>query len=260
MVNARAISEFAWAIENLLNRILDGTLQRSPAVLRDAARGDRVVAAAGRGAGIRRTAGAPTCRALAARAHALASGRDRTRAAGRDRPLPPRHAPADGARSADADAAAAHVAGISDAAADTGSPSAAPPTAPRASVLAESAAAARQRRDVEPRTPEHRSPIRRCARSTRARPPATSAPCAPGWRASGAWAAPHVLPEEVYRACHTLVGSSTMAEARHGIRLAEPMNHWLRKSFDSGVGLDDSDLLLLGRMHDGDGSGGRPSR
>ena len=33
MVNARAISDFAWAIENLLNRILDGTLQRSPAVL-----------------------------------------------------------------------------------------------------------------------------------------------------------------------------------------------------------------------------------
>ena len=55
-----------------------------------------------------------------------------------------------------------------------------------------------------------------------------------------------MLPEEVYRACHTLVGSSTMAEARHGMRLAEPLNHWLRKSFDSGVGLDDSDLLLLG--------------
>ena len=58
-------------------------------------------------------------------------------------------------------------------------------------------------------------------------------------------AAPHVLPEPVYRACHTLVGSSTMAEARHGIRLAESLNHLLRKSFDIGVGLDDSDLRLL---------------
>jgi chemosensory pili system protein ChpA (sensor histidine kinase/response regulator) len=58
--------------------------------------------------------------------------------------------------------------------------------------------------------------------------------------------APHVLPEDVFRACHTLLGSSTMAEARHGMRLAEPVNHWLRKSFDSGVGLDDSDLVLLG--------------
>ncbi len=57
--------------------------------------------------------------------------------------------------------------------------------------------------------------------------------------------APHVLTEDIYRACHTLAGSSTMAEVRHGIRLAEPINHWLRKSFDSGVGLDDSDLVLL---------------
>ena len=55
-----------------------------------------------------------------------------------------------------------------------------------------------------------------------------------------------MLPEEVYRACHTLAGSSTMAEARHGIRLADPMNHWLRKAFDSRIGLDDSDLFLLG--------------
>ncbi len=54
------------------------------------------------------------------------------------------------------------------------------------------------------------------------------------------------MPEPVYRACHTLAGSSKMAEARHGIRLAEPLNHWLRKSFDSGVGLTASDLALLG--------------
>jgi chemosensory pili system protein ChpA (sensor histidine kinase/response regulator) len=58
--------------------------------------------------------------------------------------------------------------------------------------------------------------------------------------------APHVLAEPVFRACHTLVGSSTMAEARHGVRLAEAVNRWVRKSFDSGVGLDDSDLQLLG--------------
>ncbi len=37
-----------------------------------------------------------------------------------------------------------------------------------------------------------------------------------------------------------------MAEARHGIRLAEPLNHWLRKSFDSGVGLTSGELSLLG--------------
>ena len=36
-----------------------------------------------------------------------------------------------------------------------------------------------------------------------------------------------------------------MAEARHGIRLAEPLDHWLRKAFDSGVGLTAADLDLL---------------
>src|SRR5262249_24618317 len=57
--------------------------------------------------------------------------------------------------------------------------------------------------------------------------------------------APHVITEEAYRACHTLAGSSRMAEARHGIRLTAPLEHWVRKAFDSGVGLASSDLDLL---------------
>ena len=36
-----------------------------------------------------------------------------------------------------------------------------------------------------------------------------------------------------------------MAQARHGIHLAEPLNHWLRKAFDSGIGLTSEDLALL---------------
>src|SRR5690242_6223762 len=39
MVGARDLAEFAWSIENLLNRLLDNTVTRSPqilAVLRDA--------------------------------------------------------------------------------------------------------------------------------------------------------------------------------------------------------------------------------
>ena len=54
-----------------------------------------------------------------------------------------------------------------------------------------------------------------------------------------------MVSEEAYRACHTLAGSSRMAEARHGIRLTAPLEHWIRKSFDSGVGLDGADLELL---------------
>ena len=56
---------------------------------------------------------------------------------------------------------------------------------------------------------------------------------------------PHALPEEVYRACHTLSGSSKMAQARHGIRLAEPLDHWLRHAFGSGLGLTGEDLAVL---------------
>ena len=36
-----------------------------------------------------------------------------------------------------------------------------------------------------------------------------------------------------------------MAQARHGIRLAEPLNHWLRKAYDSGMGLSTAELMLL---------------
>ena len=36
-----------------------------------------------------------------------------------------------------------------------------------------------------------------------------------------------------------------MAEARHGIRIAEPLNHYMRKVFDSGRGLSDAGLAAL---------------
>jgi chemosensory pili system protein ChpA (sensor histidine kinase/response regulator) len=64
-------------------------------------------------------------------------------------------------------------------------------------------------------------------------------------RRRGGQPAPHDLPEAVYRAIHTLSGSSKMADARHGIRLTEPLNHYMRKVFDSGRGLTDAGLVLL---------------
>ncbi len=57
--------------------------------------------------------------------------------------------------------------------------------------------------------------------------------------------APHDLPENIYRAIHTLSGSSKMAEARHGIRITEPLNLYMRKVFDSGHGLSESGLATL---------------
>jgi len=49
----------------------------------------------------------------------------------------------------------------------------------------------------------------------------------------------------VYRAIHTLSGSSKMAEARHGIRITEPLNNVMRKVFESGHGLSDTGLATL---------------
>ena len=62
---------------------------------------------------------------------------------------------------------------------------------------------------------------------------------------------PQLLPEPVYRACHTLLGSSRMAQARHGIRLAQPLDGWLRKAFESHWALNQHDVVLLGEcMHE----------
>jgi chemosensory pili system protein ChpA (sensor histidine kinase/response regulator) len=204
MVNARAISDFAWAIENLLNRILEGTLQRSPAVLqtlRQAIAALPQLVAELESGSADRTDLTP----LAARAHALASGRE--------------------------DPAAAAAAGAATA------PDAIPPSSWHKAEPAKAAA--------PPRAPPPEPDT--ALREIYARETASHVGTVRSWMArERRVGGPHVLPEEVYRACHTLVGSSTMAEARHGIRLADPMNHWLRKAFDSGVGLDDSDLLLLG--------------
>ena len=48
MVGAQLLGEFCWSVENLLNRIIDKTLARTPADDGDAARGGARAAAAGR--------------------------------------------------------------------------------------------------------------------------------------------------------------------------------------------------------------------
>ena len=99
----------------------------------------------------------------------------------------------------------------------------------------------------------------RCATSTRAKPATHVATVRAYLAREAKFPEPHALAEEIYRACHTLSGSSKMAQARHGIRLAEPLDHWLRRAFSSGLGLTGEDLALLGRLHVGDGVGREPS-
>jgi chemosensory pili system protein ChpA (sensor histidine kinase/response regulator) len=235
MVGARELSEFAWAMENLINRLLDGTLARAPEMLDTLRAAIALLPKLVDEIGIAVPPGAEATQ-LVARAHALAAGRSAEVTP--ETALEPQVA---GAAAGAGEWAAtellspAQAAAIAAAAVPAGR---APAAAAAPAVAAASAAAA---------PPAAAAPDSDAAlREIYARETSSHVATVRSWLArEQPHPAPHVLTEEVYRACHTLSGSSKMAEARHGIRLAEPLNHWLRKSYDSGVGLDDSDLLLL---------------
>ncbi|MCZ6560348.1 MAG: Hpt domain-containing protein [Gammaproteobacteria bacterium] len=50
--------------------------------------------------------------------------------------------------------------------------------------------------------------------------------------------APYPVTETLYRACHTLHGSAKMAGAMQGVKIAEPLDRFVRKLYDMGLGLD----------------------
>ncbi len=57
--------------------------------------------------------------------------------------------------------------------------------------------------------------------------------------------APFPVSEALHRACHTLAGASKMAEVRQGIKLAEPLNLYVRKLYDHGLGLPEAGRRVL---------------
>ncbi len=257
MVGARELADFSWAIESLLNRLLDKSVSRSPVILntlRDAVRAlPQLVTQLAEGI-------PPTVDValLAARAHALAAGRPldavvsatqrglalRPEAAAvaappLDLPLPDE--PRQFAPHEDPPTAIHRVASVFEAApliapdldfqevfGEPPAPEPAGAPAPPAAQAEEASEPDTTLREIYAReTDSHVAVVR--AYLTR----------------EAGQSEPHALPEPVYRACHTLAGSSKMAAARHGIRLAQPLDHWLRKAFDSGVGLLDGDLKSL---------------
>jgi chemosensory pili system protein ChpA (sensor histidine kinase/response regulator) len=64
------------------------------------------------------------------------------------------------------------------------------------------------------------------------------AQCEPG-------AAPYAVTEALYRACHTLSGIAKTAGVRQGIKVAEPMEHYVRKLHENAHGLPHEGLSLL---------------
>jgi len=213
MVGARSIAEFGWAIENLLNRIIDKTLSRTPgmmALLRNSVSAlPQLVEQLETG----RQISVPVD-ALMARAFAYADGREVDQGTVTVVPEDTGSTP------------------VAPALAPEPAPSAAPADA--APAAAERAAAAPPAMDpvlhdiYSKETSSHLTEIREYLRKRTGQP------------------APHELPESVYRAIHTLSGSSKMAEARHGIRITEPLNKVMRKVFDSGHGLTELGLATLG--------------
>jgi chemosensory pili system protein ChpA (sensor histidine kinase/response regulator) len=225
MVNARSIAEFAWSIESLLNRIIDKTLSRTPgmmAVLRNSVAAlPQLVEQLETG----RQSSVPV-ESLMARAFAYADGRDpeqsKAPVAPEDRtPTEQNAAPNWSTESA------VHTTHVStEFASNSFAATAVAPISPISSITL--APMDSTLHDIYAKeTSSHLSEIRDYLRKRAGQP------------------APHDLPESVFRAVHTLSGSSKMAEARHGIRITEPLNNVMRKVFDSGHGLSDEGLATL---------------
>ncbi|MDF3020256.1 MAG: type pili sensor histidine kinase and response regulator [Steroidobacteraceae bacterium] len=256
MVGATDIAEFAWAIENLLNRVIDNTLQRSPSILatvRDATAiaGELVNA-------LEANSPAPSrAQDIVDRAHALAANK-----AGASAPSAAMEAleRTMDTRQADVLEATGRV------------PTLQPPPSPPVARAAVPPVVHPSAGDQAPPADESIEVVENWGTSTDDAPGEEIVLSAPEEEPSAdlqlkeiysretqvnisavlRWVegernrnSPHVVSEECYRACHTLSGSSRMAEARHGIRLTAPLEHWVRKSFDSGVGLEAPDLGLL---------------
>jgi chemosensory pili system protein ChpA (sensor histidine kinase/response regulator) len=201
MVGALRLGEFAWSIENLLNRVLSQTLPRSPevvAVVREAVAILPVLVD-------ELEYGSPAGTAadgIAARADAL-SGREVG-------PLPaapaPEMEPPEALETIEFELGPEELA------------SSQPPAAVVDPVL----------QDIfRKETAGHVAAVREYI-ERRAREPA-----------------PHPVTETLYRACHTLSGISKTAGVRQGIKVAEPMEHYIRKLHDVGHGLPAEGLALL---------------
>ncbi len=238
MVRARELAEFAWALENLLNRVLDGTLERTAEVSSLMREGVAIAPSlvehlAG---GVPSTADVP---GLVSRAHALAASQSGYAQTGTWQWATGAIRPAIAAPAAAAPAAAVAAAAVAvDETPSDAEPAPSAPAEPPATATPAAEAVPAPAPEPSPAVALHDIYLRETDTHV-----ATVRSFIAEERRRGS--ALHPLTEVVYRACHTLSGSSKMAEARHGVRLAEPLDRWLRRAWDSGAGLLDADLALL---------------
>jgi len=202
MVGAQLIGEFAWSVENLLNRVINKTLERTPdmmAVLREA------VAAVPELVEQLETGRAPTrdVARIMTQANAISGVR----------PQAPAAKPA----------ASQPVAA---------SPPAPPAAAPAPEIAAEKKTSA--------------APMDPALHEIYAKETAGHLAAIREFIAASALATePYTVTEALYRSCHTLSGTAKTAGARQGIKIAEPLNRYIRKLHDNSAGLPAAGLEVL---------------
>ena len=214
MVGAQVIGDFAWSIENLLNRVINKTLDRTPdmmGILRDA------VAAVPELVEQLETGRAPRVdvERIIAQANDIAGVRPNTSTAA---------GPAPGVTSAPSPQAAKER-------------TVTPPVL-TVTVSAPAVRAAEKKTAVAPMDPTlhdiysketagHLAIIREFIEACEQASP------------------PYTVTEDLHRSCHTLSGTAKTAGARQGIKIAEPLNRYVRKLYDNSIGLPAAGLDAL---------------
>lgn len=220
MVGAQLIGDFAWSVENMLNRVINKTLDRTPdimALMRSA------VAAVPELVEQLETGRAPQAdiAKIINTANTLAGVRPATAtqtlaaapAAPVRRPAPPVLAAAMEA--------------------PTLTPLPEKKTAPTSEVITPAAASAESPMDpglheiYAKETAGHLATIHKFIAGCRLATP------------------PYVVTEDLHRSCHTLSGTAKTAGARQGIKIAEPLNRYIRKLYDNSIGMSDAGLASL---------------
>ena len=215
MVGAQQMSEYCWSIENLLNRLINKTLTRTPGMMTLLREATQTLPQLIEQLEVGRV---PTAdlKGIMSRAEAYAEGRE-----------PEQHATTT--------TASEDLVG-SEALAEAASIRVAAPErekeAPRPTTPARPAMDPVLHDIYSRESAEHLATIREFLARSGSLPP------------------PWTVTESLYRACHTLSGSSKMAEARQGIKVAEPLNQYMRKLFESGIGLSVQGREVLGEAAD----------
>ena len=227
MVGARRVSELSWSIEFLLNRVIAQTLARSPdivAIVRESvALLPQLVDELEQGA-----PAVVDIDTAMARADALSGRETAGTAAAPPVAVEPVAPPVAVVAAAPAPAEVAAAEEPPEQTVPAAAASGAPGIAAVAEPVAEAPAMDPVLQEIfRKETAGHvavvRAFIERCAQAV----------------------APYSVTEALYRACHTLSGIAKTAGARQGIKVAEPMEHYVRKLFDNGRGLPDEGLALL---------------